>query len=377
VLDTDPIPAACPATGLADWVRLAQTPGLGRATMRQLLDRFGAPCQIFAAGHAALAACLPDALARALCQPMPQPIARQVDGAMEWLAQPSHHLLTLHDPRYPATLAHIPDPPPLLYLRGRPELLAGPALAIVGSRNATLQGCANAEVFAEALSGAGLTIVSGLALGIDAAAHAGGLRAIGSTVAVIGTGADLVYPARNRDLAQRIAAEGCIVSEYSLGTPAVAANFPRRNRVISGLAAGVLVVEAADRSGSLITAHLAAEQGREVFAIPGSIHAPLAKGCHKLIQEGAKLVESAADVLGELRLSPLAAARAPPAPCRPAVAPSAAALLAALGQDPADADTLAMRTASAPGALLGELLALELEGRVERLPGGLFQRVNR
>jgi DNA processing protein len=281
----------------------------------------------------------------------------------------------LHDAAYPPALANIPDPPPLLYLKGWPELLAAPMLAIVGSRNASLQGRTNAEVFAQALSCAGLTIVSGLALGIDACAHLGALAGPSSTVAVIGTGADTVYPARNHALAHRIAHEGCIVSEYALGTPPLAANFPRRNRIISGLAAGVLVVEAAARSGSLITAQVAAAQGRDVFAIPGSIHSSLSKGCHKLIKEGAKLVESAADVLEELRMSPLATM----AIAAPAAATSRAgqAVLDAMGYEPAEPDALAVHCDTAPGPLSLVLLELELAGQVERLPGGLFQRIKR
>jgi DNA processing protein len=364
----------------ADWIRLEQTPGVGGATVRKLLAEFGSPQHIFTAGHRALRMRLPqlpEALARALCEPMPASIARQVELTLEWLALPGNALLTLLDPAYPDCLSHIPDAPPLLYLKGRPELLAGPALAVVGSRNATMQGKANAEVFSEALSGAGLTIVSGLALGIDAAAHEGALRGVGSSVAVIGTGIDTIYPARNQALARRIAEDGCIVSEYALGTPPLAANFPRRNRIISGLAAGVLVVEAAAQSGSLITAQLAASQGRDVFAIPGSIHSALAKGCHQLIKEGAKLVESAADVLGELAMSPLlAGARANAAPAQRA-SDAACAVLRAMGHEPVDADVLALACPGAPGALSGLLLELELGGQVERLPGGLFQRLNR
>jgi DNA processing protein len=373
VPDTDPQPLPS-QDRLAEWIRLEQTPGVGGETARRLLAQFGSPQHIFGAGFDALRQHAPAAVARALCQPMAAAVARQVELSLDWLAAPAHHLLTLQHPAYPALLSHLPDPPLLLYLNGRPDWLSTPALAVVGSRNATAQGKANAELFAHALSLAGLTIVSGLALGIDAAAHQGGLGGPGSTVAVIGTGPDSVYPACHRALAQRIAAEGCIVSEYAPGTPPLAANFPRRNRLISGLAAGVLVVEAAARSGSLITAHLAAAQGREVFAIPGSIHAALSKGCHALIREGAQLVESAADVLGQLRVSPLAgtASRAAPAP-----ACAHPALLAALGHDPVHADTLAARTACEPGQLGAQLLALELAGQVERLPGGLFQRVNR
>jgi DNA processing protein len=374
VRDTDLRPPD-PAALLADWIRLEQTPGVGRATVRKLLDEFVSPQRIFDAGYRALCDHVPAPVARALSEPAAPAIVRQIDLTMNWLAQSGNHLLTLHDAAYPPALANIPDPPPLLYLKGWPELLAAPMLAIVGSRNASLQGRTNAEVFAQALSCAGLTIVSGLALGIDACAHLGALAGPSSTVAVIGTGADTVYPARNHALAHRIALEGCIVSEYALGTPPLSANFPRRNRIISGLAAGVLVVEAAARSGSLITAQVAAAQGRDVFAIPGSIHSSLSKGCHKLIKEGAKLVESAADVLEELRMSPLVAMGV----AAPAAATSGAgqAVLDAMGYEPAEPDALALHCATAPGQLSLVLLELELAGHVERLPGGLFQRINR
>ena len=363
--DTDPIVPSSPATlatsaTLAEWIRLAETPGVGAVTAARLLDQFASPARIFAAGAAALeAAGASHAAARALCQPLPDPAARRLDAALAWLARPGHHLLPLGGAGYPA-------------------MLAAPGLAIVGSRNATAQGKANAAAFAEALSAAGVTIVSGLALGIDAAAHAGGLRGEGSTVAVIGTGPDIVYPHANRALAQRIAAEGCVVSECSLGAPPGPTSFPRRNRIISGLAAGVLVVEAAARSGSLITARLAGEQGREVFALPGSVHAPLAKGCHRLIREGALLVETADEILAALQRSPLAGALYQPggAGCdRPL--PGHAALLAAMGYEPVDTDTLAALGAGDPAELSAQLLTLELAGHVERLPGGLFQRLIR
>lgn len=376
--DTDPRPPPALAEQ-AGWIRLQHTPGVGRGTLRALMAEFDSAQLIFGAGYRALRRHASAAVARALCEPPSDAVRGQVELALAWLGQPGNHLLTLLDAGYPVALAHIADPPPLLYLKGRAELLAGPMLAIVGSRNATLQGQTNAEVFAQALSCAGLTIVSGLALGIDAAAHTGALGGIGSTVAVIGTGADTVYPARNHALAHRIAAEGCIVSEFALGTPPLAPNFPRRNRIISGLAAGVLVVEAAARSGSLITAQLAATQGRDVFAIPGSIHAALAKGCHQLIKEGAKLVETAADVLEELRMAPLVAPPPAAAATAAAVTTSAAgqALLAAMAHEPVDADTLALLCVAAPGQLSLILLELELAGQVERLPGGLFQRINR
>jgi DNA processing protein len=376
VQDTDLRPATEPAD-LAGWIRLELTPGVGAATVRTLIAGFGSPRHIFSAGYGALTCHVPAPLARALSAPPDDALLRQLELTLAWAAQPGNCLMTMLDATYPPALANISDPPPLLYLKGRPELLTAPSLAMVGSRNATQQGAANAEVFAQALSCAGLTIVSGLALGIDAAAHRGALAGIGSTLAVIGTGADSVYPALNHDLAHRIAAEGCIVSEYPLGTPPLAHNFPRRNRIISGLAAGVLVVEAAARSGSLITARLAAAQGRDVFAIPGSIHAALAKGCHALIKEGAKLVESAADVLGELRFSPLAMAAAAAHTGAPAASAAGQAVLAAMAHEPVDPDTLAGRCAGTPGQLSLVLLELELAGQVERLPGGLFQRIHR
>lgn len=373
-----------PPQQLAAWMRLERTHGVGPRTAPALLAAFGSPEAIFAAGHDALAAHLNPAQARAILQPASADTQRLVEATLRWLEQPGHTVLALGQPGYPHLLAAIPDPPLLLYIKGCPELLACPALAIVGSRNASTQGKANAQAFAEALSRAGLAIVSGLALGVDAAAHEGALKGAGGTVAVIGTGPDLVYPARNRALAERIAAAGCIVSEYPVGTPPLPGNFPKRNRIISGLAAGVLVVEAAAQSGSLITARQAAEQGREVFAIPGSIHAALSKGCHLLIREGAKLVDGAADVLEAMAWSPLAGRRPPQQSLLPPqVAPAAAAsadddsLLAALGHDPVDPDTLLALVGGTPGELSTRLLLLELAGTIERLPGGQFQRIVR
>jgi len=371
---------SAPADELTAWLRLEQTEGVGPATARKLLAAFGLPENIFAASHAALCKVVPERIAQALKSPPAAGMQQQIERTLEWAAQPENRLLTLADDYYPKALLDIPDPPLLLYAKGRAELLNAPSLAIVGSRQASAQGVKNAEHFARAMSHAGLAIASGLALGIDAAAHRGGLDGAGSTIAVIGTGADIVYPARNRELAHRIAFDGgCIVSECPLGTPAVAANFPRRNRIISGMAKGVLVVEAAAQSGSLITARMAAEQGREVFAIPGSIHSPLAKGCHQLIKQGAKLVESAQDVLEELRLLPAPAnastATSAAAPAEvPADAP-AAHLLAAIGFDAASADQLAERTGLDAAALAALLLMLELEGRIERLPDGSYRRL--
>jgi DNA processing protein len=359
----------------AAWLRLAATPGIGPRTARHLLATFGLPDAIFAAGLPALLRAAPEPLARLLAAPPDAAVRSVIDATEHWLAASERHaLLTLADAAYPQALLATADPPPLLFAVGRIELLNRPALAIVGSRNATRQGAATAEAFAAALAARGITIVSGLALGIDAAAHVGALGADGdaSTVAVVGTGVDVVYPASHRALTQRIREAGCVVSEFALRTPAIAHNFPRRNRLIAGLARGVLVVEAALRSGSLITARLAAEAGREVFAIPGSIHSPLARGCHRLIRDGAKLVESAQDVAEDLGL---ARGPAPSAAAAPEDDGADAALLAALGHDPVDIDTLAQRTGRDAAALAAALLELELAQHVERLPGNRYQRL--
>ncbi len=356
---------------LAAWLRLTLTPGVGAGSQRQLLAAFGLPENIYAAGHSALAAVVGSPIARTVLE---HDTAAAVDGALAWADEPGNNVITLGDPLYPAALLEIPDPPVLLYVKGDPALLSRQSIAVVGARSATPQGEANAEAFATVLSQGGLGIVSGLALGIDAAAHRGGLAGPGCTVAVIGTGADRIYPARNATLARRIAEAGAIISEYPLGTAPLAHNFPRRNRLIAGLAKGVLVVEAALKSGSLITARLAIDCGREVFAIPGSIHSPVARGCHQLIRDGAKLVESAEDILEELRLDTCRTA----APAAPTMGPDDdenAPVIASLGHDPVDMDTLVQRTSLTPEALYAILLTLELEGRVSRLPGGRFQRL--
>nr|WP_187363396.1 DNA-processing protein DprA [Massilia frigida] len=376
VQDTDPANPASPAARLAAWVRLEQTPGVGSATAHHLLSRFGTPQSIFSASHLALREFVSDSVARALCGPMPDACAAYLDSVHDWLAQPGHTLLTPDHAAFPPLLRQLAMPPLLLYAAGRIALLSVPAVAVVGSRNATGQGVANARAFAAALSAAGLTVVSGLALGIDAAAHDGGLRGRGSTVAVTGTGADRIYPRRNEALARRIAEEGCLVSEYPLGTGPSPGNFPRRNRLISGLCCAVLVVEAAAGSGSLITAKLAADQGRDVFAIPGSIHAPLSKGCHSLIRDGATLVDCVDDILIPLQVAPLASLAVAVPECGGCDA-GQLALLDALAYEPVGADALAVLAGSEPGVLAGQLLALELAGHVERLPGGLFQRVKR
>lgn len=355
----------------AHWLRLCLIPGIGPERQRLLLAAFGLPSRVFACSRQALAAVVGDRLAEAL---LACDNRAEVGHALKWADEPGNHVLTLADDAYPRNLLEIPDPPSLLYAKGDVRLLEATALAVVGARNATPQGELNAEAFAAALSAAGIPVVSGLALGVDAAAHRGGLKGPGKTIAVVGTGADRIYPARNADLARAIAAEGLILSEFPLGTPPVAHNFPRRNRIISGLARGVLVIEAAVDSGSLITARLAAEQGREVFAVPGSIHSPLAKGCHQLIKQGAKLVECADDILEELSWPLAHAPRA--APAAEAESTGEASLLKVMGFDPVDVDSLVMRSSLTPEELFAMLTLLELDGRVARLPGGLFQRIN-
>ena len=382
---------------LGAWLRLTLTPGIGNGAARRLLARFGLPQAIFQQTEAALQLCVPGAQAKALRE-IPQGWEALWQTTAQWLANaapqgPARAIVSLGDLRYPQALLDTEDPPLLLYLMGPALLLehqpfpSDRCLAVVGSRNPTAQGAENARLFARALCGAGLTIVSGLALGVDAAAHEGALEAatsagsIAATIAVVGTGLDRVYPRKNLDLAHRIAAHGLIVSEYPLGTPPLPGNFPKRNRIISGLSQGTLVVEAALASGSLITARMAAEQGREVFAIPGSIHAPQSRGCHALIRQGAKLVESAQDVLEELKIP---ATTVPGLPQEGVNAPGAAAsdetedpVLAALGYDPMGLDALIARTGMDASTLQVALLELELDGRVARLPGGLFQRVGR
>ncbi len=356
---------------LNDWLRLTLIPGIGSETQRKLLGAFGLPEAIFSATHSDLRNIIGDRLANALLETDNADLVR---AACEWSTGDNQHILTIADHEYPRALLEIADPPTLIYVRGRLDLLNRPALAMVGSRNPTPQGIQNAERFASAFANAGLVIASGLALGVDAAAHRGALSAGGDTVAFIGTGIDRIYPARNKDLALEIGAKGTIVSEFPLGTPVTAFNFPRRNRLISGLALGVLVVEAAMESGSLITARLAGEQGREVFAIPGSIHSPQSRGCHRLIKQGAKLVETAQDVLEELNWGRLAEPSLP----RPEEADVASGhndLLAHMGFDPCGLDDLAGRSGLTADTLSVMLLHLELDGHVASLPGGRYQRL--
>ncbi|MDM0054865.1 DNA-processing protein DprA [Variovorax fucosicus] len=373
---------------LAGWLRLSLTPGIGNAAARKLLAAFGLPAAVFAQPVGVLAQVTSDARAAALCEPPPA-LDALVDQTWQWLdgtddTGAARRIVTLGDPGYPAALLEMADPPLLLYTLGAPAFdltQLGRSLGVVGSRNPTPQGASNARAFARALGEAQIVVVSGLALGIDGAAHEGALDAAGdaprlATVALVGTGLDRVYPARHRDLARRIVRRGMVISEFPLGTPPLTQNFPKRNRLIAGLSQGTLVVEAALQSGSLITARLAAEQGKDVFAIPGSIHAPQSRGCHALIRQGAKLVESVHDILEELRLPNtlnFAASDARPAAAAGLFDPQNP-LLDALGHDPVSLDALSARTGWSAGDLQAQLLELELDGHVARLPGGLFQR---
>ncbi|MBW0172553.1 MAG: DNA-processing protein DprA [Hydrogenophaga sp.] len=363
-----------PRTELAAWLRLLLTPGVGLESARKLLAAFGLPQAVFEQGHAAWQAVVGARAANAL-EKIPDELDAQVDRLLAWLAEgENRHVLTLGDPHYPAELLQMADPPVMLYVLGDISTLQHPRrLAIVGSRNPTPQGETNARQFAQALGEAGVCVVSGLALGVDGAAHDGALLGGSSTIAVVGTGLDRVYPKRHLALAHRIAAQGAIVSEYPLGTPPLRENFPQRNRLIAGLSQGTLVVEAAVQSGSLITARLAAEQGREVFAIPGSIHAPQARGCHALIRQGAKLVESAQDILEDLRFIPTASIEPAPSADSAHLA-TEDDLLHAMGHDPVSLDALQARTGLTTAHLQARLLELELSGEVARLPGGLLQR---
>jgi DNA processing protein len=400
---------------LAAWLRLTLAPGIGNITARKLLAAFGLPQAVFEQSHTALRQVVSEKQADAL-RTIPAELESLLATTWEWLQQDAtddiaHQVLVLGDSRYPAALLNLDDPPLMLYQLGAAsfkenslpaqknpasvatedianELLIDSArsLAVVGSRNPTPQGAANARLFAKAMAQAGLSIVSGLALGVDGAAHAGALDAAesadgaGLTVAVVGTGLDRVYPKAHRDLAHRIARHGMLISEYPLGTPPLNANFPKRNRLIAGLSNGTLVVEAALKSGSLITARLTIEQGKEVFAIPGSIHAAQSRGCHALIKQGAKLVESAQDILDELQwplTTQASASGTTSEPDNPDDLPGHApddALLKALGFDPVGLDALQARCGLDTADLQAQLMGLELDGKVARLPGGLFQR---
>ncbi|MBZ4210731.1 MAG: DNA-processing protein DprA [Rhodoferax sp.] len=381
---------------LEGWLRLTLAPGVGNITARKLLSAFGLPQSVFEQSTTALRQVLGDTQAMALRQ-TPTQLPELLELSWKWLQESGEgaaqrRILVLGDADYPASFLTIDDPPLMLYLLGAGQI-AGTGLAdallssiaVVGSRNPTPQGALNARLFSRALGEAGLSIVSGLALGVDGAAHEGALESLAAgserlaTVAVVGTGLDRVYPKRHLELAHRIARHGLLLSEYPLGTPPLIANFPRRNRLIAGLAQGTLVVEAALRSGSLITARLTAEQGKEVFAIPGSIHSPQARGCHALIKQGAKLVESAQDILEELKLDFV------PQPARHSAAnrgkhelggpDPTQHLLVLIGFDPVGLDALQARSGLETAQLQAQLMTLELAGELARLPGGLFQRV--
>lgn len=373
---------------LRAWLTLLRTPGVGATTLRAWLAQAGGDAQaaLAAATRGRGESCV-DAEARAW---LAVPDAARLDADLAWLAAPGHRLLRCTDADFPPQLAETPQAPAALFVAGDAALLLRPQVAIVGARSADAAGLATARSFARVLAAAGFVVTSGLAEGIDGAAHAAALDAGGTTIAVMGTGPDLIYPRAHRELAARIADRGALVSEFPPGITARPEFFPRRNRLIAGLALGTLVVQASLRSGSLITARLASEQGREVFAVPGSIHNPLARGCHRLIREGAKLVETAEEVAEEL--APLAhslglalAARLEAAGTgSPEAGPAAGGwrddpdyrrLLEALGHDPAALDELAARTGLAPAALSSMLLMLELEGVVAGLPGGRYQRL--
>ena len=369
-------------TTQSQWLALIRAPGVGSRSIHKLLQHFGSIADIFSASASQLHAA---GIKSAICTAILQPDERLIASDSAWLEASDHHLITWGDPDYPVLLSEIPDPPAALFLKGNPELLKLPQLAIVGSRNPTSGGKENAEQFAKHLASCGLGICSGLATGIDTASHVGALQAGGFTIAVVATGLDRVYPAINRELAHTIAREGLLISEFPPGTGPNAGHFPSRNRIISGLSVGTLVVEAALRSGSLITARLAAEQGREVFAIPGSIHNPLARGCHGLIRQGVKLVETADHILEEL--SPLLAEHQQSAEIdtagdeehrdqQPPLDVSYLSMLDCIGYDPLTIDDLIHKSRLTPAAVSSMLLILELQGYVESLPGNRICRTS-
>lgn len=378
------MPVILPSEELRAWLRLSLEPGLGPAQARNLLAAIGLPQQIYGLSAGSLGKLLPMNLAQQLARQPDEAVQAAIDRTVAWLEPAGHHLLTLADPAYPQALLDIHDPPLLLYVNGNPDCLARPAISIVGARSASAGGMDNARAFARYLAQQGWCIASGLAQGIDTAAHEGALLAgpaAGGTVAVLGTGIDIVYPAANRDLAHRIAAAGALVSEFPLGTRALPYQFPKRNRLVAGMSRGVLVVEAAKQSGSLITARLASEMGREVFAIPGSIHSPLSRGCHALIRQGAKLVESAEDIHEELgRPAPhdgspdSGAAEQATGDAVPETDPADQSVLEALGHDPVHLDTLLQRTGLDLPSLNSRLLQLELSDTVVRQSDGRYQR---
>jgi DNA processing protein len=354
------------------WLNLSLIDGLGDESIRKLLIAFGNPIEILTANKRELERFVKKPVAYNISQGADK---SKIDATLEWLEDSSNSIITLADPDYPKLLLNIPDPPPVFYLKGQRKFLNAPALAVVGSRNATPQGITNANAFAEAVSNAGYCIISGMAQGIDTAAHQGGLRGTSASIAVVGTGLDIVYPAKNRELAHLLAKEGALISEFPLGMPALGRNFPRRNRIISGMSLGCLVIEATLHSGSLITARQALEQGREVMAIPGSIHSPLSKGCHALIKQGAKLIENIQDILDELNCQSSLAHEHTKVIMDINNDQENSPLLTYLGYDVTDIDTICMRSGLTVEAVSAMLLTLELDGMVASLPGGRYQRI--
>jgi DNA processing protein len=368
---------------LTGWLRLSMTPGLGPILCQRLLSQFSSPLEIEQCTSQQLKTRVPNVLCEALLLARGEPVAQQIVSALEWAQHDDQFILTQDQTQYPAILKQIADPPIVLFAKGALPRLEQPALAIVGARHATADGLEHASDFASALARQGWCVISGLAQGIDAAAHRGALQAGltgGGTIAVLGTGADVVYPRNHAELVRRILAEGgLIISEFPLGTPARPHHFPRRNRIVAGLSHGVLVVEAALKSGSLLTARLAIEMDREVFAIPGSIHSPLSRGPHALIQQGAKLVENVTDILNELEAYcvpqsfPTLSATSDSSPKAAPQSP----VWDAIGYDPVSEDILQQRTNMLPAILQCELLTLELNGDIERRPNGRIVRTRR
>ena len=351
------------------WISLNNIHGIGSQTFCLLLKTFGNPSNIYAASFKQLKEVVSENIATEIIKGVDEDILKE---PLHWLSQSNNHLVTLADQHYPKALLEISDPPALIYAKGNLAMLNQPSIAIVGSRNASVQGEKNAEAFAQGLSGYGLCIVSGLALGIDGAAHRGALKANGATIAVVGTGLDIVYPAQHRDLAHQIAEHGLIISEFPLGTSSKPQNFPRRNRIISGLSLGCLVVEANLQSGSQITARLSAEQGREVFAIPGSIHSPMSKGCHQLIKQGAKLVDSLQDIVEELHLNSLTST-VPQADDNNTVTDNL--LIQLMGYEQISLENLVHLSGLTVSEVSSMLMLLELEGRITSLAGGQYQKI--
>ena len=359
-----------------NWLALLRVPGLQPDQYHLLLNVFGTPDKVFAASAGSLGklGLKADSVSAIL-----NPETGRIDPDLAWLQHDNHHAITFHDARYPDLLKTISSPPPLLFVRGDPDYLQLPQLAMVGSRTPTASGRKTAMEFARHLSASGITITSGLARGIDAACHQGALEGIAGTVALVAHGLDIIYPAAHRKLAEDITHNGAIVSEHPVGTEPLKAYFPRRNRIISGLSLGTLVVEAALKSGSLITARHALDQGREVFAIPGSIHNPLARGCHQLIRQGAKLVEKADDILEELSALlpaelPAASATVTDNQSSQTLDPDHQKLLKCLAYEPVPIDELVNRSGFAASEVASMLLILELEGCVVS-ESGLYTRV--